>query len=111
MGLDNYWILPKGKCHPTFKPKLRLCGGMFSGHGVRSFRGKVYDDFIELVTGETLYQIMIPNKKIKKMAKLLEERGDALLDEKYGVCWHDLYDLQQMFKKYARLGASLQGGW
>lgn len=75
MGLDTFayrqnQIMPK----ELFKqvPDV-LVGGMFSGHGGSpSFRGKIYDDFILHVTGETLYQERIPNLTVHKMVAALE---------------------------------------
>ena len=57
MGLDNYWSLKDSdKDHPKFSPPLNLCGGLFSEHGTKSFRGKVYSSFFEEELGLTLYR-------------------------------------------------------
>lgn len=49
-----------------------LCGGLFSGNGSgSSFRGKVYNDVIEDITGVSLYQERIPNETVKGMADAL----------------------------------------
>jgi hypothetical protein len=50
MGLDSIWKMPDGVNHPAFEPALDLCGGLFSGFGQGSFRGKVYNEFIEHVS-------------------------------------------------------------
>jgi hypothetical protein len=57
MGLDNYFkrTVPSPDTI-TFPEGLRLCGGMFSGHGSDgSFRGKVYVQFFEQNLGVSLY--------------------------------------------------------
>ena len=75
MGLDTYAVFPV----PTYREGEELldleqapshlfagvdglCGGMFSGHGNGSFRGKVYNDFVEEITRESLYQGYIPRR-------------------------------------------------
>lgn len=56
MGLDTYAYNDKGMMDDKlFEGADHLCGGMFSGGGA-SFRGKVYNGFIEDITGVTLYQ-------------------------------------------------------
>ena len=64
MGLDNYWVngtdeegrhTTIGDDGPTFDPPLKLCGGILSGNGDGSFRGKVYAQFIEDISGVSLY--------------------------------------------------------
>lgn len=65
MGLDNIWRVPEGTEHP--KMRVSLCGGMFSGPeggACTSFRGKVYSDFIESVSGISLYQDSIAGDEI-----------------------------------------------
>lgn len=50
-----------------------LCGGIMSGStGIStgctaSFRGKIYAGFIEAVTGQSLYQEVIPTEMVKQM--------------------------------------------
>ena len=73
MGLDNFWELPEGADEPTFEKELRLCGGMFSGHGQGSFRGKVYADLVEAITGVSLYTEKIDNETVREMAQKLAE--------------------------------------
>jgi hypothetical protein len=125
MGLDNAWVLPGkdngcSKKHPNFDPPLNLVGGMFSGYGRCSFRGKVYSDRIEKITGESLYQQGIPNTTIRKMAaKLREFRATEEFFHDYH-CWQgdtfdrflsEINDIRRMFIAYADAGASLAGWW
>lgn len=76
MGLDTFafhkdQIMPAALFDSV--PNV-LVGGMFSGNGGSpSFRGKVYDDFITHVTGETLYQERIPNLTVHKMVAALKD--------------------------------------
>jgi hypothetical protein len=110
MGLDCFWEMPDGKEHPEFNPPLELCGGMFSGHGSESFRGKVYARFVEEVSGESLYEDLT-NKQVKKIADALEsdeaiKRMDYLWEEDQNS--KVLKDLRRMFRKYANAGATLK---
>jgi hypothetical protein len=115
MGLDSFWKLPKGTGDPLFEPELHLCGGMCSNHGQGSFRGKVYNYFIENATGQTLYAEVIDNIKVKDMAKKLQEYLDTRnLDdfaEVYGLEISELKDLCRMFNTYSEAGATLHGWW
>jgi hypothetical protein len=86
MGLDTYAVkeVPEGdekallefqqQRTNDFKNTGSLIGGMMSGNGYDgAFRGKVYDEIIESVTGESLYQEEIDNETVKEMATSLEE--------------------------------------
>jgi len=83
MGLDNIWKKNKEE-NGVIEGDFKLCGGVFSGHGNDSFRGKVYDRFVEDVTGVSLYgdpeTFEIPNETVKQMADDLE-----------AVEWRDSY--------------------
>jgi hypothetical protein len=62
MGLDSYAVKMENMSDEKFKGIGTLCGGMFSqgddgeGSTGNSFRGKVYNDFVEKVTGYSLYE-------------------------------------------------------
>lgn len=126
MGLDNFWIrdpTDKQVVDLPFDPPLHLVGGMFSGHGAGSFRGKVYAAIVEEATGVSLYQGFIPNETVQAMATSLRTWFDALpSDESRGVrdtdasrLWHvpraQLSDLVRMFEGYAAEGCGLAGWW
>ena len=64
MGLDNFWELPEGVPHPNFDPPLNLWGGLFSDHGCKSFRGKMYSTFCDMVMGINLYDDVISNQEL-----------------------------------------------
>lgn len=73
MGLDSIWKTPTGE-HPALS--IRVCGGMFSGPGPEtctSFRGKVYADFIEALSGVSLYEESITGPRIKQILTGLVE--------------------------------------
>lgn len=104
MGLDSFWEHPtEGTPDPDFDPPLQLCGGMLSGNGQHSFRGKVYNEIVESVTGVSLYQERIPNSVVQQMAaKLALELTDGS-DESA--------DLVRMFLAYGAAGFDLIGWW
>ena len=137
MGLDSFWLEPekndKGEYDTmeveTDEP-IQLCGGMMSGSGCGSFRGKVYDDIVDGVTGESLYQEMINNETVRAMADALEaadydtyygldkpktgEPLDNIQDVFAGsnqISREEFADLQRMFRLYADAGANLHGWW
>ena len=126
MGLDTYARQPFEQTEQSEKVlkqarKIReahfgdvgnsLVGGMFSGHGSDgSFRGKVYDEDVERITGESLYQEEIDNETVKSMAEALEEAasdGDKVLvnDEDH------LPALATWFRVAADNGYTVTGWW
>lgn len=116
MGLDSAWVkmcIP-GKTAPevTFNPPLNLIGGLFSGHGQGSFRGKCYAARIEELTGVSIYQEWISNNVIHSMADKLTEwriaQGDYPNSSEVDS---DDDDLVRMFRKYADAGFGLVGWW
>ena len=119
MGLDSFWKLPKGTRKPVFKPELILVGGLFSGHGKGSFRGKIYSDIIEAITGESLYQEEIPNTTIREMAEKLNNfspteaflKDHAAYKQTPSEHLEEYNNLRRMFNEYAKRGASLHGWW
>jgi len=115
MGLDNYWMKNKeeaGHIDGDFK----ICGGMLSGNGNDSFRGKVYHRFVEDVTNVSLYGDPetgeIPNETVKKMADDLEatEWRDSYI-ENYDIVEYEFKDLVKMFRLHADAGHHLVSSW
>lgn len=105
MGLDSMW---SGSVEGNFD----VCGGIFSGHGNSSFRGKVYNHLIERVTGVSLYQDEIPNTTIVEMGRKLGQipfddvqRIDPNIEQK------EFFDLVTMFQSHGSAGHSLRGWW
>lgn len=122
MGLDSFWVSAEDdqseQTEPLkieFDPPLQLCGGLFSENGNGSFRGKVYSDFVEELTGQGLYRDWIYNPAIREMAVRLQEAGGRediyYLAAKHGVTFDEYRDLTRMFAAYAEAGACLQGWW
>ena len=74
MGLDNYAARVPGNVELTEEDikafqeaDITLCGGLFSGND-GSFRGKVYANYVEEVTSESLYDMWLPPETVHKMA-------------------------------------------
>jgi hypothetical protein len=108
MGLDNIW--KKNKDENGFvEGEFKICGGVFSGHGNDSFRGKVYERFVEDVTGVSLFgdpeTFETPNETVKQMADDLEatEWRDSYI-ENYDIEEQEFKDLVRMFRLHADAG-------
>jgi hypothetical protein len=115
MGLDNYWMKNKeelGHVDGDFK----ICGGMLSGSGNDSFRGKVYHRFVEDVTGVSLYGDRetneIPIETVKEMADDLEATvwQDSYI-ETYDIEKQEFEDLVRMFRLHVDAGHYLVSSW
>ena len=108
MGLDNYWMKNKEELG-TIEGEFKICGGMLSGNGNDSFRGKVYHRFVEDVTEVSLYGDRdtneIPLETVKKMADDLEatEWRDSYI-ENYDIEEQEFKDLVRMFRLHADAG-------
>ena len=108
MGLDNIWKKNKEE-NGVIEGDFKLCGGVFSGHGNDSFRGKVYDRFVEDVTGVSLYgdpeTFEIPNETVNQMADDLEATvwRDSYI-ENYDIEEEEFKDLVRMFRLHADAG-------
>jgi hypothetical protein len=84
MGLDNYFERTSASPeNVSFPDGLRLCGGMFSGHGsTGSFRGKVYREFFSENLGVDLY-----NEATPAMVSFITEQLAALIIEYPDQAW------------------------
>ena len=77
MGLDTYAARsPEAELGDDDKQAfdqadLQLCWGMHSGTG-GSFRGKVYSDMVEHVSGVSLHQEWIPPETVRAMAEAFD---------------------------------------
>lgn len=113
MGLDNFWEVPDPSKAPKFKPKLHLCGGLCSDNGTGSFRGKVYSEVIEGVSGISLYQEVITNEQVKLIADSLQdtEYKHAKKYSGWDLTKEEYADLVRMFTQYAKAGAILKSWW
>ena len=112
MGLDNYWMKAKDELG-HIEGNFSICGGMMSGSGNDSFRGKVYHRFIEDVTNVSLYGDPetgeIPNETVKQMADDLETtewRESYIIN--YDIEEQEFKDLVRMFRLHADAGHYLE---
>lgn len=117
MGLDSFWVMPEGKETIVFSPSLQVCGGMFSNAKMGSFRGKIYAELIQKISGISLYQDKISNEDILHISNRLEETvksgemEDAVKSTYYDLNKQEIKDLCRMFKKFGQAGASLINSW
>ena len=109
MGLDNIWMKSKDE-KGVIEGEFKVCGGIFSGNGNDSFRGKVYCRFVEDVTGISLYGYTnesneISNEIVREMADDLEatEWRDSYV-ENYDIEEQEFKDLVRMFRLHADAG-------
>jgi hypothetical protein len=108
MGLDNIWMKDKD-VHGVVEGEFKICGGIFSGNGNDSFRGKVYSRFVQDVTGVSLYgdekTCQIDNETVKQMADDLQatEWRDSYI-ENYDIEEEEFKDLVKMFRLHADAG-------
>jgi len=120
MGLDNYAVIvnereKKGTNAPDEKFKgINLCGGMFSGGQESSgIRGKVYDNLIERLTSESLYQEIILPDTVEKMSVRLDQvEYDDLEEEDRNYFSKEVFDnLKKWFSVCAENGYGIAGWW
>lgn len=115
MGLDNYWMKNKDE-NGVVEGEFKICGGMFSGNGNDSFRGKVYHRLVEDITGISLYgdpeTNEIPIETVKVMADDLKatEWRDSYI-ENYDIIEEEFKDLVKMFRLHADAGHHLVSSW
>lgn len=132
----NIWVLPEGVEHPVITAdRAYICGGMMSGPGdsgqCTSFRGKVYADFIETLSGHSLYEDELDDSAIGEIADSLEEfqasikplSGRELYEflasrfeetvnaYQMGDCLDTLEDLSTMFRKYSQIEGATLTAW
>lgn len=128
MGLDSFWhndawLDEEGECIEGYPPTpfedINLVGGIFSGSGGGSFRGKVYDEFIVAISDISLYQEEISNEEVTNIADILEEMTwmEAKMyhseDHRFNhpETEKEFEDLCRMFRFYADEGCVLHGWW
>ena len=103
MGLDSYAVMQKNMPDSYFDGIGELCGGMLSAGTGSSFRGKIYNDFIEEVTGHSLYE-ELDNYKCGKIADcikvFLKENPDKEWDygKAYTVTREEAITLEKWFR-------------
>ena len=108
MGLDNLWKKNDNET-ASVEGEFQICGGMFSGSGNDSFRGKVYSRLVEDITGVSLYgdpeTFETPNETVKQMADDLgaTEWRDSYI-QNYDIEEQEFKDLVRMFRLHADAG-------
>ena len=113
MGLDNIWI-DESNNHAYIDKPFNVCGGMCSGNGESSFRGKVYYDYVKDITGVSLYDDIIDNDRVMEMANdlrvSLDQFNDDLADT-YRINREDVENLVWMFEEHGNAGHRLVSWW
>lgn len=87
--------------------------------GANYFRGKLYADLIQFVTGVWIYQTWIPPETVKEMAEAFERREPeetirAFRADDRAIYDHDpaeVSDLTAFFRVCADRGLGLVGSW
>jgi len=128
VGLDIFAMKVAPAPAEDFKG-ISLCGGVFSGTGDSSFRGKVYNSFIEWVTGDeqTLYKESIDSDSVKEIRNQLSlffvenkdpEKAQNLLDDlnnrgiiDYSITVDEVCNLLKFFDVCVEKGYTLHGWW
>lgn len=139
MGLDNFWKIPEEEDHPIFTgADFGIVGGMLSGPTTtdlrhtkcQSFRGKVYSDFIDELTGISLYSDLLNQEEVAFIAKALKNLRRTMdskapleklryLETKFKNCdtgsltagLLDLSSLEIMFQKYSEIDGVCLESW
>lgn len=105
MGLDSMWS-------GAVEGKFNVCGGIFSGNGNSSFRGKVYNTIVEEITGVSLYQDEISNDQVNEMAKKLAEADWSRVSKiDSEITQQEFNNLAAMFILHGKAGHVLRGWW
>jgi hypothetical protein len=117
MGLDTYAApspegdLREGDEQAFDEADLRLCGGMNSGSG-GSFRGKVYSDVVEHVSGVSLYEEWIPPDTVRAMAEAFDLCDPEAVESEmaggvYATSAVEVRELRRFFRICADRGLGL----
>jgi hypothetical protein len=121
MGLDSYASRTPGDIvltdedeHAFERAAIELCGGMLSGDGGSSFRGKVYLDVVDRVAGVSLGEAWIPPEEVGQIAAAFERCDPARVVEeskgdRYPVVEADVRELHRFFRLCAARGLGLIG--
>jgi hypothetical protein len=115
MGLDNYWMKNKEEAG-HIEGDFNVWGGMMSGSGNKSFRGKVYNAIVEEITDVSLYgdpeTNEIPNETVKQMADKLDVFDFSTVSTNYYSLSEEDYDeFKKMFRLHADAGHFLVSSW
>lgn len=117
MGLDSFFKIKKYSTPEWKKLNVKLCGGLFSGEGADySFRGKVYNDLVQQVTGISLYSFEISNSDLIEMSNKLQEtkydiKWGAINKYPYDITKQEYADIKKIFKIAAETENCVLVGW
>lgn len=124
MGLDCFWMKKivdesgeEIKQRAKIEAEICLAGGLYSGFGNDSFRGKVYNGIVEKASNVSLYQEWIENETVLNIAESLEKfdlsNYNPEDDCSYGfdISETEFQDLKKMFRLHADAGHGLYGWW
>jgi hypothetical protein len=123
MGLDTYASRSPGDIKLTAEDRLafeqaaiELCGGIMSGDGGSSFRGKVYLDAVDRVADASLGAEWIPPEEVRDIAAAFERCDPARVvadskDDRYPVSEVEVRELRRFFRLCAERGLGLIGWW
>jgi hypothetical protein len=123
MGLDTFAtrspndiVLSPQDIQAFAEADIQLCGGIFSGDA-GSFRGKVYDDLVVRITGESLYRTWIEPETVKEMYRALENCDpEGVIHDNREQFYRDYYpeeiiELRKFFAICAKHGLGLVSSW
>ena len=112
MGLDNYWKDQHGK-EGYVEGYFRVVGGLCSGNGNDSFRGKVYNEIVHELTGESLYQDKISSETVKEMNEAIQECEFERMRKL--TCWeieeNEWTDFKRMWQAHSNAHHHLVSWW
>ena len=123
MGLDNYASRSPGDV--VLSPEdeevfasagVELCGGIVSGDGGSSFRGKVYLDVVDRVAGVSLGQEWIAPEEIHRIWVAFERADEQSVaaeaeGDHYPVTVEEVEQLRAFFRICAERDLGLIGWW
>jgi hypothetical protein len=125
LGLDTYAMVIKEnptalECMPdSLFEEHGLTQGIFA-YNSNCFRGKIYNDYVEYVTGISLYQEHIPNTTVKEMAVKLRTAANNFFTtstdfhnkiKMFGVRKEEATDLAIWFETVANNNGIVCGWW
>jgi hypothetical protein len=123
MGLDTYASRSSGDVALTAEDQrafdqaaIELCGGIASGDGGSSFRGKVYLDVVDRVAGASLGAEWIPPEEVREIAAAFERCDPVWVaeeskDDHYPATPMEVEHLRRFFRVCAERGLGLIGWW
>lgn len=114
MGLDSFFRSSNPEIPLEGVPEVDLCGGICSAGDALSFRGKVYSDLIEAVSGHDLYEEEEQGEWVREIADALEDTEFKDVDESAFARWdvteQEYLDLRKVFA-FARDNSLIYVGW